>query len=458
MGGSARSAWAISSCRRSRTSRRSPPCSSKTPSVPGRSAPRPSGKAASAPSPPPSPMLWPMPAGRASSTCRSPRKRSFSRSRSNPRDLRDPAHREWNASRRGSTELPHAPRLPPVRSRAHRLQGRLRGGRVRRMHGAARRQDDQLVHRAGGLRRRPRGHDRRRPRRGRATASGPASLHGRRRISVRHLHPGPGRGGQGPARRKPAPERDGDPRVDARQSLPVHRLLQDRRVDPGGGRPGEPIVNAFDYRAPRRIDEALALLHEHGADARVVAGGTALVTMMRQRLVRPACLVSLRNVPGLDRVEATNGAIRLGALVTHREAEVSPMIKERLPVLAETFRRVGTIRIRHMATIGGALAHADPNQDPPVTLMAIDARVEIQRAGGRRELPLREFFRDYYETALEPGELVTAITVPLPPAASVAIFIKFLPRTADDYATVAVAATVTLEPDAERCREARIAL
>jgi len=217
-------------------------------------------------------------------------------------------------------------------------------------------------------------------------------------------------------------------------------------------------VNAFEYRAPQGLDEALAVLREHGEDARVVAGGTALVTMMRQHLVRPGCLVSLRDVQGLNRIEATNGALRLGALVTHREAEVSPLVRERLPVLAETFRRVATVRIRHMATIGGALAHADPNQDPPVTLLALGARVEIRGARGHRELPLGEFFRDYYETALEPGELVTAVTVPLLPVASGATFLKFLPRTADDYATVAVAAIVTLEPDGERCREARIAL
>ena len=217
-------------------------------------------------------------------------------------------------------------------------------------------------------------------------------------------------------------------------------------------------MNAFEYRAPRGLDEALAVLREHGEDARVVAGGTALVTMMRQHLVRPGCLVSLRDVQGLNRIEATNGALRLGALVTHREAEASPLVRERLPVLAETFRRVGTVRIRHMATIGGALAHADPNQDPPVTLLALGASVEIRGARGHRELPLGEFFRDYYETALEPGELVTAVTVPLLPVASGATFLKFLPRTADDYATVAVAAIVTLAPDGERCREARIAL
>ena len=217
-------------------------------------------------------------------------------------------------------------------------------------------------------------------------------------------------------------------------------------------------MNAFDYRAPRAVDEAVAILREYGEDAKVIAGGTALVTMMRQHLVRPGCLVGLREVQGLDRIETTNGALRLGALVTHREAEVSPLVRERLPVLAETFRRVATVRIRHMATIGGALAHADPNQDPPVTLMALGARVEIRGAGGRRELPLEEFFRDYYESALEPGELVTAVTVPVPPPRSGATYMKFLPRTADDYATVAVAATVTLEPDGERCREARIAL
>ena len=217
-------------------------------------------------------------------------------------------------------------------------------------------------------------------------------------------------------------------------------------------------MNAFDYRAPATLDEALALLREHGEDARVVAGGTALVTMLRQRLVLPDCLVSLRDVEGLNRIEAASGAIRLGALVTHRQAEVSPLVTERLPVLAETFRRVATVRIRHMATVGGSLAHADPNQDPPVTLVALDASVEIRRAGGRRELPLRAFFRDYYETALEPGELVTAVTVPPLPPASGAAFIKFLPRSAEDYATVAVAATVTLEAGGERCREARIAL
>ncbi len=93
-------------------------------------------------------------------------------------------------------------------------------------------------------------------------------------------------------------------------------------------------MNAFEYAAPRTLDEALAVLGEHGDEARVIAGGTALVTMMRQRLVRPSYLVSLREIAGLDRIEAANGGLRLGALVTHREVETSPRVRERLPVLA----------------------------------------------------------------------------------------------------------------------------
>ena len=217
-------------------------------------------------------------------------------------------------------------------------------------------------------------------------------------------------------------------------------------------------MNAFEYAAPRTLDEALAVLGEHGDEARVIAGGTALVTMMRQRLLSPGYLVSLREISGLDRIEAANGDLRIGALVTHREAETSPLVRDRLPVLADTFRRVASVRIRNMATVGGALAHADPNQDPPVTLIALGARVEIRGAGGRRELPVEEFFRDYYESALGPGEVVTGVVVPRLPATSGAAYVKFLPRTADDYATVAVAATVSLEPDGERCRAARIAL
>jgi carbon-monoxide dehydrogenase medium subunit len=214
----------------------------------------------------------------------------------------------------------------------------------------------------------------------------------------------------------------------------------------------------FEYRAPRTLDEALAHLRQYGEDARALAGGTALVLMMRQRLVRPACLVSLRGIAGLGRIAAANGTVEIGACVTHREAETNPIVRSRLPVLAETYHHVATIRVRNMATVGGGLAHADPNQDPPATLLALGARVSVRGPEGERQVPLEEFFLDYYQTALRTGELVTGVTVPVPVPRTGCAFLKFLPRTADDYATVTAAAAVTLDASGTRCAQVRIGL
>lgn len=212
-----------------------------------------------------------------------------------------------------------------------------------------------------------------------------------------------------------------------------------------------------DYRAPETLAEALAELEVAGDQGKVIAGGTALVILMMQRLVRPSRLISLRRIPGLDRVEVADGRITIGALATHRDVEASSLVRRHLPVLAETFRHVATLRIRNIATVGGCLAHADPHQDPPVILMALGARVLIAGPDGERRVPLEAFFVDYYETVLRPDELVVGVEIPVPAPESGSAFFKFLPRTADDYATVAVAATVTLDPDGI-CRDARIGL
>jgi len=216
-------------------------------------------------------------------------------------------------------------------------------------------------------------------------------------------------------------------------------------------------MTPFDYSAPESLAGAIAELRTAGEEGKAIAGGTALTIMMMQRLVHPSRLVSLRRIPGLERIEIADGRVRIGALATHRDVETSALVRERLAVLAETFRQVATIRIRNIATVGGSLAHADPNQDPPVTLLALGASVRIAGPGGERELPLDQFFVDYYQTALRPAELVVGVDVPLPARGTGSAFLKFLPRTADDYATVAVAATVTLAPDGG-CREARIGL
>src|SRR5579875_3822757 len=200
----------------------------------------------------------------------------------------------------------------------------------------------------------------------------------------------------------------------------------------------------FDYRAPTSLDEALALLQQHGYSARVVAGGTALVILMKQRLVQPELLVSLRRIPELDAIRADNGTLHLGATATHRAVETHPVVRERWPLLAETFRHVATVRIRNMATVGGSLAHGDPNQDPPPALIALDARARLRSAAG--------------ETDVRPGEVLTEVLVPAPPPDAGWAWVKFLPRTADDYATVSVACLLTLEPGTTRCRDVRLAL
>jgi aerobic carbon-monoxide dehydrogenase medium subunit len=214
----------------------------------------------------------------------------------------------------------------------------------------------------------------------------------------------------------------------------------------------------FEYRTPKSLKEVHATLKEFGSDAKLIAGGTSLVIMMRQRLVRPNCLVSLRSVRGLNSIEIHDGGTRIGGLATHREVESSSLLRRRLPLLAETYHHVATIRIRNMATVGGGLAHADPNQDPPPTLIALGATVKATSADGSRVIPLDEFFTDYYETVLKPDEIVTEVFIPKMAPNSAGAYLKFLPRTADDYATVSAAAVLTLDKTRKTINDVRIAL
>ena len=214
----------------------------------------------------------------------------------------------------------------------------------------------------------------------------------------------------------------------------------------------------FEYRTPKSLKEVQADLKQFGTDAKLIAGGTALVIMMKQRLVRPSCLISLRQVRGLNGIAVKDGGLRIGGLVTHREVETSSLVRRRIPLLAETYRHVATIRVRNVATVGGGIAHADPNQDPPPTLIALGATVKVNSADGSRLIPLEEFFTDYYETVLKPEEIITEVLVPRVPPNSGVAFLKFLPRTADDYATVSAAAVVTLDRSKKTFADVSIAL
>lgn len=214
----------------------------------------------------------------------------------------------------------------------------------------------------------------------------------------------------------------------------------------------------FEYRTPKNLKEVHSTLKEFGADAKLIAGGTALVIMMKQRLVRPTCLVSLGSVRGLNGIEVKDGGLSIGGLATHRAVEDSALVRRRLPMLAATYHHVATLRVRNMATVGGGLAHADPNMDPPPSLIALGATVKATSPNGSRTIPLDEFFKDYYETVLNPDEIITEVMVPKVLPNTGAAYIKFLPRTADDYATVSAAAVLTLDKTLKTIAEVRIAL
>jgi carbon-monoxide dehydrogenase medium subunit len=212
----------------------------------------------------------------------------------------------------------------------------------------------------------------------------------------------------------------------------------------------------FDYRVPETLEEIFSTLDELGDDARLMAGGTALILLMKQRLVRPEVVLSLKRIGELTGIGQQDGQLRIGATELHRQVENNPLVSQHFPALVETLRKVATPRVRNQATLGGNLTHADPNQDPPATLIALNASVQLRSSKGERTVRLDEFFTDYYETALEPGEVLTHILVPMPRPNSACAFIKFLPRTADDYATVAAAASLRLDNGV--CRDVRIAL
>ncbi len=212
------------------------------------------------------------------------------------------------------------------------------------------------------------------------------------------------------------------------------------------------------FLQPRSVGEAVELLGRYGDDAKVVAGATALTIMLRQRLIAPRVLVSLSQLPNLRAIQPQNGALRMGALVSHREVELSPVVRDLMPVLAYTFGTVANVRVRNAATVGGVMAEADYASDPPATFVALDAEVEATGPGGIRTIPAREFFLGFYETALEHDEIVTGVRVPLLQPGTSAVYEKYVSRSSEDRPCIGVAAVVRLAGDATTCEDLRVAV
>jgi len=212
----------------------------------------------------------------------------------------------------------------------------------------------------------------------------------------------------------------------------------------------------FEYAAPHKTDEAVALLSQHGDRAKVLAGGQSLVPLLNFRLARPEVLVDVNRVAELAYVRPLESGVAIGALTRQHTVERADVIRARLPIVAEACRLIGHLPIRHRGTIGGSLAHADPASELPAVMVALEAELTVTRRGSRRTLPAEQFFTGMLTTALAPDELLTEVRVPGLPPRTGSAFIE-IARRAGDFALVGIAALVTLG-DGGRVTRARLAL
>lgn len=203
-------------------------------------------------------------------------------------------------------------------------------------------------------------------------------------------------------------------------------------------------MKSLVYHRPETVEEACALLAKHGTRARVIAGGTAVAILLKEGLLDVEHLVSLERVP-LDAVTWRAGMLTIGAMATHQALADHPLVRAHVPMLAEVLAQVASRRVRNMATLGGNLCWAEAASDPPGLLMALGARVAVDSVRGRRELPVRGLFEDYFTTILAPDEIVTHVSIPAPAPQAGLSYLKFTPQSKADKPVLAVTALVQQE-------------
>ena len=206
------------------------------------------------------------------------------------------------------------------------------------------------------------------------------------------------------------------------------------------------IPPSFDYHAPATLPDALELLAQHGEGAKVLSGGQSLLPLLKLRMASPGHLVDIGRIPGLDYIKEEGGFLRIGALVREADLEASELIRSHYPILADTAAVVADPLVRNLATVAGNLAHGDPANDHPATMLALGAEVVATGPKGQRTIPVADFFKDLFTTALEPNEILTEIRIPVPPTRSVGAYVK-LERKVGDFATAGAAAVVVLGAD-----------
>jgi aerobic carbon-monoxide dehydrogenase medium subunit len=199
---------------------------------------------------------------------------------------------------------------------------------------------------------------------------------------------------------------------------------------------------SFQYFAPTTIDEAFGLLDEYGDEAKILAGGQSLIPLMKLRFASPAALVDINRVPDLDRLGEDGGSLEIGALVRHKACERSELLRARYRTLADAAPLISDPIVRNLGTVGGSLAHADPQGDWGSVMLAMRAEIVAKRSSGTRTIPIDEFFQGPFTTALEPTEILAGVRIPDPGARSGGTYLK-LERKVGDFATVGVAVHVS---------------
>ena len=203
------------------------------------------------------------------------------------------------------------------------------------------------------------------------------------------------------------------------------------------------IPPAFDYASPKTLNEAVSLLSQNSG-SKVLAGGHSLIPMLKFRLAAPALLVDINRLEGLSYIHEADGWLKIGAMTREVDLERSSLVRDHYPLLADTTHVIADPIVRQMATVGGNLAHGDPANDHPATMLAYGAQVVAVGPGGTRTIKCSDFFTDLFTTALAHAEILTEIQIPVPPAHSGGAYFK-LERKVGDYGTVGVAAQVTLD-------------
>jgi carbon-monoxide dehydrogenase medium subunit len=206
------------------------------------------------------------------------------------------------------------------------------------------------------------------------------------------------------------------------------------------------IPAAFEYCAPTTVGEAIGLLQQHGSEAKILSGGMSLIPLLKLRLAGPRFLVDINRLPGLNYIKEADGFLKIGALTREADLERSELVRSKYPILADTASVIGDPLVRNMATVAGNLAHADPANDHPATMLALDAQVVATGPNGERKIPISGFFTGLFTTVLNSDELLTEIQIPVPTAGSGGAYIK-LERKVGDFATAAVAVQLTLKGD-----------